>query len=331
VVASDTTELEKTLRQFAWLLAGVCGGTILAATVSLALVVWHGLRPLGRLADHIHAIDSNSICRRVELKSCPSEMRPVVQRLNELLEKVEDAIQRERAFTSDVAHELRTPLAALSAALEVCGGQARSAATYEGIVRDCLGVTRTMRVMVENLLMLARTDAHQIQPSYERIDVTVILREIWKAFQAASEARGLQVAWTLDPDLVTDSDPALLRIIVRNLIDNAVSYCDASGRVHISCRWMRDVLALRVSNTGSRVAPEDAGRVCDRFWRGDAARSDDGRHCGLGLALCRRVTELLGGTLQPEATAGGEFIVTLTLPRKERHERDAGQPLEAAA
>ena len=109
------------------------------------------------------------------------------------------------------------------------------------------------------------------------------------------------------------TDPELLRLLVWNLVDNALTYVDAGGRVTVGLTSAGGTVRLRIENTGSRLAQADVERAFERFWRGDAARSDRG-HVGLGLALCRKIATVLGGGVTITSSAGGVFAVTAVLP-----------------
>ena len=323
LVVRDAGGLDSKMQQLAWLLAGVFSLTTLVTAGLMAWVVGRGLKPLGALAAGIQGIGEDELSKRVKLSAAPVEMRPVVERLNELLERVEASFTRERAFTADVAHELRTPLAGLTTALEVCSTQRRSAEEYERIVGKCLKVSRGMRGLVENLLTLARADAHELKPANETVDVSALLRDLWREFELSAAGKRLEVAWSVPEELEIQGDRGLMMVVLRNLVDNAVTYADEGGSIRISGSQENGEAIIGIANSGSQVASEDARRVFDRFWRGDAARNVTGQHCGLGLALCQRIVTLLGGKIVVETAAGGEFEVIVRAP--------AGAPQASAA
>ncbi len=171
VLIRESGRLDRRLTELAWMLGGVFGLAMLVSAGGMALVVTKGLAPLNTLADRIHAIGVTDLSERIRLDESPEEMRPVVERLNGLLSNVESALARERAFTADVAHELRTPLAGLTTTLEVCGRRSRTVTEYEQVLGRCLKAARQMQAMVENLLLVARADANQVQPHCEQVDI----------------------------------------------------------------------------------------------------------------------------------------------------------------
>jgi signal transduction histidine kinase len=280
----------------------------------IAWVVGRGLRPLAAVARRIESIGDKDLSARVDAEKTPAELRPVVDRLNELLARLEAAFLREKTFTADIAHELRTPLAGLTTALEVCASQQRTPAEYEQVITRCLKVSRTMRAMMENLLMLARVDARQLKAATEAIDLPALLADAWKDFAAIAARRQLRVQWNCPETLAVKSDRGLLAMVLRNLFDNAARYAGDAGFIHIDARFQDRHAVIVVENSDSQVAAGDAQKVFDRFWRGDAARSAAGEHCGLGLALCRRIVDVLGGTIAVATERGGAFRVTVQIP-----------------
>jgi len=316
VVARHTTALDAKLGQLRWLLAGVGAVATVAAALAMTLVVTRGLRPLGELAARIAEIGRDDLSRRVNLGATPAELATVVGRLNDLLRRLEAAVARERAFTADVAHEFRTPLAGLGAQLDVCATRPRAAADYQRTVATCRRIVRGMNAMVDNLLVLARADAGQLAAAARRpVALAALVAECWAPFAERAAERGLRAAVLVPDDLTLLSDPDKLRIILRNLFDNAVSYCDPGGAIDVTAEPAANAaLTLRVNNTGSMVAAADAPRVFERFWRSDAARRDVGDHCGLGLSLCRAIADLLPAEICVSTATGGVFSVTLRFP-----------------
>ncbi|MDB5332497.1 MAG: cusS [Phycisphaerales bacterium] len=313
VVARETAGLDRVLTRLQWLLAAVCGAATISAIGVMAWVVRAGLRPVVGVAGRISRVGISSLSDRIAPQGVPAELMPIVDRLNELLARLEGAFAREKSFTADVAHELRTPLAGLETALEVCASRPREPSAYERVINSCLRTTRAMHAMVDTLLLLARADARQLTASRETVDVGKLLQECWNAHEPVASKRALRVEWDLAPtELATDRDK--LRVVLSNLLENAVSYADVGGVVRIAVRGLAAGAQVTIRNTGSRVSAEEAAQVFERFWRGDAARTDAGKHAGLGLSLCQKIMEVLGGEIAVTSEKGGEFKVILVLP-----------------
>ena len=323
-VARDTEDMARTLARLGLLLGLVCAVATVVSAVVLTWIVRLGLRPVDRLAREIGSVGEDNLSARVQADGAPAELQTVVGRLNDLLGRLEGAFERERAFSADVAHELRTPLAGLRTTLEVAVAGERSLAGFEQGLRESLGISCQMGAMVENLLAMARCETGREEVACERVDLACLLRECWRDLAGPAAGRGLRVEWQLDEpcELTTDRDK--LGLIVRNLLGNAVAYADEGGSVVVAGGPQDGSVAVRVSNSGSELTAEEGEHVFERFWRGDKARSATGVHCGLGLALCERLAALLGGSIGAKSVPGGEFAVALTLPVSASSQENGG-------
>lgn len=314
VVAKRTHEVDENLEQLRWLLFSLCAAAIAASGAVLLAVVNVAMRPVKRLASEIESLRETDLERRLEPRGVPNELKPVVERLNSLLGRLQSAFGRERAFTADVAHELRTPLSGLQATLDVCRSRSREPSAYEAAIDKCRGIVRQMQAMVHSLLLLARADAGQLPVSLVAVDLSLLVLESWAAFADRAAARGLRIDCDVPEGRAVNSDAEKLRIVLQNLMDNAVSYADPGSSIRIAARVESPShVVLEVSNSARAVLQNEIPRLFERFWRGDESRTDTGAHCGLGLSLCQRLTTLIGGTIAA-STSEGVFTVRLTLP-----------------
>jgi signal transduction histidine kinase len=150
--------------------------------------------------------------------------------------------------------------------------------------------------------------------------LTSVIHDAWQPYARETAERQVQVEQHCDPDVIAEADTTQLRIIIANLFDNAVSYVDVGGKITFLVRRDGSFASVVIENSGYEGQPEDAERLFDRFARGDRARTA-GRHCGLGLALSRRLAALLGGTLQASASEG-RFRIELRVPLAQQPEPD---------
>ena len=311
----DTLGLRHALARVGTILAGVGVVAVLLSAAVLAGVIRWSLRPVDRLTKQIACLGAPDLATRINASGMPAELAPVVDRLNDLLARLDAAFQRERRFTGDVAHELRTPLAGLRSKLELALSRERSPEAYRESISDCLEINLQMQRLVENLLHLARSDAgrpDQGQP--ERVDVAQLVRQCWEPLDQRARAREMHIEWHLDALATVMTDPHRLRLAVQNVLDNAVTYADERGTISLSTAAENGRVALAVSNTGSTLTPEAASQVFDRFWRADpSCRPGEETHCGLGLTLAKAVTEELGGSIEAQ-TGNGVFTIVIRLP-----------------
>ena len=314
VVARETAELYHRLRHLLWLLIAAGGGATAVGLLVSIVVVARGLRPVRRLARDIAAVNEDDLTARVGASDLPDEILPVAGRLNDLLERLEAAFARERSFTSDVAHELRTPLAGIRSTVEVALSCQRSTDEYKESLVDTLEISKRLQAMVENLLMLARLDAGQATFHEERIRLAELVDDCWRPFSQAAGSRGLAFENRIAEGLVCVSDRQSLTTIFRNLLENSAEYTSDSGRVWAEGTGNGGSVEIRIANTGCQLRGEQFSHIFDRFWRADSARRDTGLHCGLGLALVRRITSALHGSVAAQLDPQNVVSVIVTIP-----------------
>jgi signal transduction histidine kinase len=277
---------------------------IAALAVVGALTAWtlaRGLRPLRVLTAALARIDDQHLAIRMPVDGQPTELATPVRTLNDLLARLDASFARERQFTANVSHELRTPLAGLRTLLEVSARAPRPddlAAALAIVVQMC-GV-------VENLLMLARLDAGQIEIVRSRVALRALVEDCWKPHAAAAAERGLALRNLVPDDAVVTTDRDKLRVVIGNLMSNAVAYTAPGGWIEIAA-GAEDAAVLDVIDSGPPVPADQLERMFDRMWRGDAARSATGIHCGIGLSLARSLAGGLGMSLDAVARSDGSM------------------------
>ncbi|WP_174921859.1 ATP-binding protein [Burkholderia metallica] len=298
------------------LATGIARGIVLPLIVALpvlALLLWYligrGLAPLKTLSTLIGARDARSL-EPLAIATVPDEVRTLVDAIDRLLARLRQSIVRERAFTSDAAHELKTPLAAIKVQAQVAIASDDPARTQLAMQRVVQGVDRSAR-LAEQLLLLARLD------EYERIPTrAVVVRELVDAaidrhLQKASD-KAIDVVAGHVSGRAIDADPILIGILLDNLVDNAVKYGRAGGRIELAVHDDGGRQRIVVRDDGPGVAPGEHERLGDRFYRGSGAQSPGS---GLGLSIVTRITQYFGGTVQFGAGIGGRGLgVAITLP-----------------
>lgn len=312
-VARDATELQGQLRFLRWLLSTASAAVTALSLLIAAVVVRHGLAPLNAIAAQIGAIRADDLTARVEAEPAPSEIAPIKDRLNDLLSRLQASFQRERRFTADVAHELRTPLAGLRSTIEVTLMRTRASQEYQVVLSDCLGIVQNMQTMVSNLLMLARLDTRQMVFRRDRILLADLMDACWQPFVERAAQRQITFESTIAGDLTCLGDPDNLSMVVSNLLANASEYTNDGGRIQAEAHSSAGQVELTIANTGCSLTQEQIAQAFDCFWRGDSSRQDAGVHCGLGLALVQKLMTALGGSATAELQAGGVFAVRINL------------------
>jgi len=291
VVAIDRHEIDVTLSTVAWVLAGAGGVLLLAMTLVVPTALRRGLAPLDTLASQASDITATSLSTRFAVTGMPGELAPITARLNELLARLESSFERERQFSSDLAHELRTPIAELRSIAEVAikWPDARPPETD----RESLAIASQLDGIVGRLLALLRSERGQLLVERQHVYLEAEIDRACHAVTARAETRRIRIERPVDHLQVAQVDVVLLRSILANLLDNAVDYSPEGGTVQIECVSKSDGFRLRVSNDAGDLRAEDVSKLFDRFWRGSASRSDH-EHSGLGLSLAKAFAEAMG-------------------------------------
>ena len=269
-----------------------------------AAVLWIGgcLRPLGPLTRKVESLDEDALDARIDPGRCPTEIRPLIDKLNALLGRVQLKVEREQQFVAEAAHELRNPIAGVRANLSVVGMKLRPSA-HRPVVDPAdalppLGQAESsaahLQAVCERLMQLAGLDAGLVTPEPVPVDLTGLVGDALLDHAAAAAARRVRIEWSLREPCVMHADPTLVHLIVRNLVSNAVAYAAPDGVIRIEMHPR----ALRLTNPVTGDAAPDPQLAFQPFWRADPSRTlGDGLHLGLGLSIAHRAARRLGGTL----------------------------------
>ena len=282
----------------------------------LGLIVWlavgHALQPLQRLAKAVKARRVNAL-EPLSDEKLPEEVRPLVGSLNDLLERLTAALERERAFMADAAHELRTPLTALHLQLGALARAATEAERTQAMGKLSEGVQRAIR-LVEQMLALARQEP-RAEPARSRFALDELAREVVAELVPLADARQIDLGMSESRPVFVQGEREAVVTLVRNLVDNAVRYTPAGGRVDVLVESSTTVPAqalITVMDNGPGIAPEDRERVFDRFYRKPGTRSPGS---GLGLAIVKAIATAHGATVGLGEGAGGcGLAVTVSFP-----------------
>ncbi len=273
------------------LIAGLAGAGV--SMLWVFRVVREGLSPIRRIADKVEAMDADSLGPAFEVDETPIELHPIVTRLNGLMERLEEGIARERRFSSDLSHEIRTPIAELRMIAESAlkwpeeAGQDAWKSAVESLDR--------MENVTLAMLRLARLERSPTERPNENLPLRQTIEELWKPLSEKAAARRLELNLECDAEIAVVGDPTLWRNVLGNLLGNAADYADEGSQVAVSGdRAATDRNAtVRIGNSAGALKQEDVARLFDRFWRGDTAR-EESAHCGLGLPLARACAEAMG-------------------------------------
>lgn len=271
------------------------------------------LRPIGALVTAIRGLDPDRSGMRLP-EGGAEEVAVLSSTFNGLLGRLDESVERMRRFTADASHEIRNPLGVLRTGIEITLRRERTAAEYQELLRENLEEIERLQAVVEGILLLAR-EGRSPAPNIPRdpVDLGKLVAGTAGSFAATAAERGVTVRVETEPDLVVAGDPALLHLVVFNLLDNALKHSPRGESVRVEARRQNGGAALLVTDHGPGVRPEDRHRVFERFFRGGPA-SGSGVG-GLGLSVVRWVAEAHGGSARLlDSDRGAAFEVLLPRP-----------------
>ena len=292
VFARERESLNQTLYAIGFTIFGVFITVLFVSALLTRHLVGKGLSPLSNLAHQVSEIDEASLDARLTHQSESSlEIAPIENQLNHLLERLQSAFEREKRFSSNVAHELRTPLSELKSLAEVGRMIPEDSEQVVAFFNDVEQISTQMEKVVITLLELARSEAGLLRDDPENIELSHYCDHIWD--QAVNgEARGKSLVKNIPEGLVINTDREKLGMILSNLFVNAVSYSPDSTEIQIAAEIRNEKVVLEVKNASVDLKPEDIIHMKDRFWRKQKVAGQNG-HSGLGLTLVDALARIM--------------------------------------
>jgi len=307
---SDYHEIESVYRR--WIALVLVLGVIVSAAAGAA-VARRGLRPLREMEQATQRITPTRLHERIGSSTWPRELAALAHAFDAMLGRLEESFNRLSQFSSDLAHELRTPINNLRGETEVALSKARTAEDYRQVLESNLEEYARLTRMVEELLFLARAENPATRIERSRFEVRKEIEAVVEYHDAVAQEQ--QIAVQCAGEGVVEADPRLFRRAFSNLLSNALRYSPRSSTISVTVTQRPDrSVEIRVSDTGPGIAAEHLGRIFDRFYRADGSRSEHADGNGLGLAIVKSIMDLHGGTARVESEVGKGTTAVLTFP-----------------
>jgi signal transduction histidine kinase len=313
VVARERERLDADLRHLRIAVGVVAVALVLALAGLTQVALRVGLRSLDRLHHQVRALDVTSLGTRVDVERPPEEIAVVVEQLNALLDRLEVGFKRERRLSSDIAHELKTPIAELRNLCEVGARWPEDRAAAREFFEDARAIALQMERLVAHLLALARYDEGGEQVWKTRVPVAEGVDAAWKPLARAAAAKQLEFRQEISPALCFETDPDKFALMLANILSNAVAYSPPGTTVACTSDQTNGRASVSFSNRAEHLEPPDLAVMFDRFWRKDEARAG-GRNVGLGLSLVRAWADLLSIEIATRLDPDRTFRITLSEP-----------------
>ena len=267
------------------------------------------ISPIQNITAITEKINQNNLQERVSLPENKDELYKLSASINSLLKRIEEALDRERQFTSDASHELRTPLANLRGNLEVLIRKVRSPEEYELKINNALKEIDRLSEMVEQLLFLARFDKQKI--TADKADLIILLDEALQRNKHQISARNLKIEFTNQLEKSAEVPKYYTSIIIENLLSNAIKYSSKDETIKISVEEKTSAIQLKITNYGEAIALEDHAKIFKPFYRTQNTKNLKINGTGLGLSIVKKAAEAIYAKVQLKSNLahGTSFIV----------------------
>jgi heavy metal sensor kinase len=282
------------------------------------------LAPVDRITMDARSITANNLSGRLAVPKAVDELRRLSETLNQMLDRIETSFKSIRQFTADASHELRAPMTLIHAAADFSLRRDRSKEELQDAMGRILRESKRTTALVDDLLLIARSDSDQAAFERNSIDLSSMLNDVSTQASTLAQAKHIKIVPKIpNQAVVIAGDELSIRRLFMALVDNAVKYTPEHGTVWIHLDIENKQAVIQIRDTGLGISNDDLPRVFDRFWRADKVRSRDEGGTGLGLAIAKGITERHGGTLRVESQLGHGSTFSVRLPLLSgRHDGD---------
>lgn len=259
---------------------------------------WRGLRPVQKMAKVAEGISAQHLSERLEVENTPTELRSLAIAFNDMLDRLESAVEKLSDFSSDLAHEIRTPINNLMTQTQVCLSRSRDINTYQEVLFSNLEEFERLARMVSDMLFLAKAEHGLHLPNLQRIDLVKEISALFDFYDAIASEKKM----TLEQTGLgyVNGDPSMLRRALSNLLSNAIKYGKTDSVIKINCQQSFDKTVFTIENESSPLSSDQLNRLFDRFYRTDASRQRVEEGTGLGLAITKSILDVHGATIRAD-------------------------------
>jgi signal transduction histidine kinase len=313
--------------------------------VSLSLLLWalalvwgrrlsrHTLKPVTRMAHAAQEINGDALDERLPVPNTRDEIEELGRSINGLLDRLQDSFERQRRFTGDASHQLRTPLTAIQGQVDVALRYERTGEEYRRVLTVVQRKTRDLSQIVESLLFLARADREALAPLLEPVDLAVWLEDHLRKWKESHGNADLQIEIAAGVEFPVQIQAALLAELINNLLDNAARYSESTAPIVVSLDRQDHVVLLAVQDHGIGITAAELPHLFEPFYRSPEARRRGSPGLGLGLSIAARLADSFGGRIEVSSKIGEGSRFTLWLPvntatRPVATARPLGEPVE---
>ena len=313
-VGMSLESVDETRLRFLLIMAGVLPfGLVLAASGGW-LLAHRALKPVDQMTASARRIGAEHLSQRVDETGTGDELDNLAKTLNQMLTRLDAAFSQARRFSADASHELQTPLTILKGELEVVLRSARTPEEYRATLESALEEVDRIAHLVEGLLILARAEAGVLRMDRQETDLAGVLEEVYLRLKPLADSHGIELRLGSIEPIRIQGDRERLQRMTSNLVDNAIKYSGAKGRVTVELQRENRWASILVSDTGIGIPAEEREQIFQAFYRTSEARRLAEPGTGLGLSIARSIAAAHGGTIQVESTPGQGSSFRVSIP-----------------
>lgn len=257
------------------------------------LIAGRSIKPVTSIIETSSTITRDNLSSRIQLPNNKDELYTLSETINNLLDRIENAIKREKQFTSDASHELRTPLAVIKGTMEVLIRKPREKQEYEEKINFCIREVDRLNNLVDQLLLLARFENQKQNIRNEQVYLNSLLLDTIARFSDKIKGKELHIKTNFNDDFYIKSDTYLVSIILSNILSNAIKYSNKNGQIDIELKKDKESVYCSISDNGIGIVAEDLEKIFNSFYRSDVSNHPEIKGTGLGLSIVKRLCDLL--------------------------------------
>ncbi len=286
-----------------------------------AIFMKRAFAPIHELSTLARQISAENLSQRITTVRSRDEIGELAETFNEMISRLETSFQQIQQFSSDVAHELKTPLTVLKGEIEVALRKERSPEEYREMLANLLESANDLGKMVEDLLLLARIDAQRVPIASEDVALDELTLETYESLLVLAEQKQIAVNLREIEPVTISGDAGLLKRVISNLMINAITYTPEGGKIELTVEKTAQSAIFTVADTGIGIPADALPHIFDRFYRVDQSRSHETGGTGLGLAIVTQIVAAHHGKIEVESMVGKGTTFRLELPRLQRDEQ----------
>ena len=317
LVAVSLEEASITIRNLLNILLLSYPITLILLFLVARIITGRSIKPILNIIETADKISQENLNSRIDLPKNKDELQLLSQTINDLLDRIQNAVEREKQLTSDASHELRTPLAVIKGTLEVLIRKPRNQTEYLEKINFCISEVDRLNILVSQLLLLARFENHKQNIKHEEVSLNAIFLDVLSRYSDKIKNKGITVKHHFSEDYTIKSDTYLISIVIGNLISNALKYSNENGEISIDLSNDDTTIIVSIFDNGIGISKENINKVFDPFFRSEPNEHPEVKGTGLGLSIVRRICILLDIDIKISSIENSGTTVILRLSKED--------------